>query len=794
MRLSADQVPVLLQVCLVLWDHYTPLVQEQAREMLVHLIHELVISQIEDDSTNPSKETIEDLVEAIRESKPNVVWSYKDDEEEANRVLPSLNYVANEVINLFSLAYPNIHERWAKTTLNWATCCSVRHLACRSFQIFRAILSALDHPMLADMLARLSNTIADEASDVQNFAMEILTTLKTIIGALEPADQLKYPQLFWVTCACLNTVNEREFIDTLDLLDLLLSKVDLSDPAVVRLLMEAKPDRWSGTFEGIMPLVYKGLKSINSLPKTLAIIKKTAPLPESYLIGDQSRVLFGVFANLPSYMHCLETIRNDDELFESASIMASAAETEGYGELAMVLNGFITGIYSTKKDFLVSIMATIGESFFPALEVKSVIFLMGLLSNKLSWYKVNTMDILCVLMPDIDMRQPEISRLGPDLISPLLRLLQTEHCPQALEVMDCIMPVNASVKMEREHLRMSMIMPGAKSGRKEFEKSWSLYGIPDETGWSIPAPALQSNSTRSNVHVVFYTCAKTNPAEPEPAATPEIEFDREEYNHGSYFPTDRTDGHTDDRSIDHIDDRKSWGFGTIDVYDLSHLDDTRNLGERVDALDELFDDLSDEEDNTQNKYQSGLSDVTVVAFKPDQDHGANLYDQQTAPILDRSLSRSTSINSLQNPYAEQRPQVIMNPAAFSLNFPHAPATTQHPNARPFIHSRSVTSPSNHTPHQDSDLMSDPETGEDGMFSDDERSTGGHNGPPTFEAVVRRTRSMKKIGQASDGKEYRQGELLRGQARIRSKSQAPGSPEVPKVPEAFLMGTMKSPDL
>lgn len=168
MKLSKDQVPLLLQVCLVLWDHYTVLVQEQAREMLVHLVHELVIAKIDDNTTTPKKEEIEDFVEAIRQSKPTVVWSYqennnKEDENEPTRVPVAMNHVTNQVINLFSLAYPNIHEQWTKTTLSWATSCSVRHLACRSFQIFRCILATLDQPMLADMLARLSNTIADEA-------------------------------------------------------------------------------------------------------------------------------------------------------------------------------------------------------------------------------------------------------------------------------------------------------------------------------------------------------------------------------------------------------------------------------------------------------------------------------------------------------------------------------------------------------------------------------------------------------------------------------------------------------
>ncbi|KAH0057082.1 cell morphogenesis protein-like protein, partial [Aureobasidium melanogenum] len=77
-QLPKNKIPLLLQVVVVQWDHYTPLVQDQAREMLVHMIHELVISQIGPEHTGPSKQGIEDLIESIRQHDPKVVWSYEE--------------------------------------------------------------------------------------------------------------------------------------------------------------------------------------------------------------------------------------------------------------------------------------------------------------------------------------------------------------------------------------------------------------------------------------------------------------------------------------------------------------------------------------------------------------------------------------------------------------------------------------------------------------------------------------------------------------------------------------------
>ena len=776
-KLAKESVPLLLQVCIVLWDHYTGVVQDHAREMLVHLIHELVISKIGEENTTPTKAKIEDFVESIRQSKSAVVWSYheggaKDIEIEGNRVPAAMTHVTDEVINIFSLAYPNIHEQWAKTTLTWATACSVRHLACRSFQIFRCILSSLDKTMLIDMLARLSNTIADESPEVQTFSMEILTTLKTIIAAIVPADQLKYPQLFWVTCACLNTVNEGEFIETLAMLETLLGKVDLSDPAVIKILSDAKPEKWEGPFEGILSLIYKGLRSEISLDKTLAIIRKAMPLPDSELLGDRTRLLYGVLAHLPCFLHTFDgesTIENLSS-YEAASTLATFAEAEGYEVIFKVLMKFADMRYPSGQELLTSLISAIRQSFFPALEFKGLVFLMGLLTNRLPWYKLKTMQILCAILPDINMRHPDFASHGPDLISPLLRLLQTEYCPQALQVMDHVMTV-AATPMDKHHLRMSMASYGSRTIRKEYERTQSLYGIPEETGWSIPAPAVKANTTRVNVHAVFYTFASENREATEPVPTPEIEFDSEEFHNYSYFPAGSINHITsEDASVDHA------------------LDNDASLGDlmsKLDSLDDFFEDsiLSD------NKYRSGYSDVTITGYGSDLDDGAQLYDEQTAPILQRSLAGDAG-NILHNSFTEDRDSprdaAAMTPGPFGIGLMSASQE------RPTLHSRSITSLSNNFHRANGvDMSTDDEVDE--IFSDDERSSG-NNGLPSLENMIRRskTTTRKMMGSAL-GRAYRQGDLLRGQSRARSKSQAPHSPEVPKVPIEYL-SSIKPPDL
>ncbi|KAG4440662.1 hypothetical protein IFR05_003860 [Cadophora sp. M221] len=772
-QLVAENVPLLLQVVTVLWDHYIPLVQEQAREMLIHLIHELVISQIDDELTTPTKKSIEDFIESIRRHDPKVIWAYEDNngkvDDQDNKVPTGMEFLTTEVVKDFEVTYPGIQEQWGKLSLTWATSCPVRHLACRSFQIFRCILTSLDQPMLADMLARLSNTIADEDSDVQTFSMEILTTLKTLICKLDTQDLMTFPQLFWTTCACLDTINEREFLEALNMLEELVVKLDLIDPNVRLLLAEGRPLRWEGAFEGLQQLVHKGLRSSVCLDLTLKTLNKLVQLPNDDLIGDDSRLLFAVLANFPRFLHAMDQDTIDAESTNSADILAQVAESQGCSTISRALSGFAAGRYRTSKDFLAQLVSAIREAFFPQWDFGSLTFLMGLLTNNIPWFKLKTMRILCAIIPDIDMKKPEIASHGPDLISPLLRLLQTEFCMEALEVLDNIMTMTGT-SMDKHHLRMSMTRSSSKAIRKEYERTQSLFGIPEESGWSIPVPAKHAETTRANVHAVFYMCQNAENIDPETAPTPEVEFHVDDFQYG-YFPaTERTETMMSDE-----------GRGDGHIGDLVM---------KLDSLDDFF------EDSLQSPTSDGRSSrtITEAGFASEGfESGAQLYDEQTLPILHQSLASTSSNTSFQNGFTDMRPPPsrehssnAMNPGAFNLA----------PGARPIMHSRSVTSPSasaSATSHPNiMNYTSDDDYTEE-VFSDgdDERTATTGEGSFFLENMIKplaqgtRT-SMRRLtgGRSRDNDRMR--DTLR--AERRGISQPPKSPRVPKIPNAYVQKT------
>ncbi|KAI0594056.1 cell morphogenesis N-terminal-domain-containing protein [Biscogniauxia sp. FL1348] len=760
---AENNLPVLLQVVTVLWDHYTPLVQEQAREMLVHLIHELVISRIDDATPIETKKSIEDLIDAIRQHDRSVVWSYEDNngkvDERDNKVPQSMEYLTAEVVKTFEITFPGIKEEWSRLSLTWATSCPVRHLACRSFQIFRCILTSVDQLMLGDMLARLSNTIADEDTEIQTFSMEILTTLKTLIAKLEPEKLLSFPQLFWTTCACLDSINELEFLEAVEMLNEFLGKLDFHSPSIRRALLDGQPSRWDGPFEGIQPLLYKGLRSSICFQPTLDILDKLVQLPSDALVGDDNRLFFSILANFPRFLQAMELGVIDEATMQTAVILFAVAEAQGLSTICAALGSFIDRRYLSANDMIEQLFAALREFYLPQLDFKMLTMLLGFLTNSLSSMKTMTMRLLCVIIPQIEMRKPEIAGHGSDLISPLLRLLQTEFCMEALIVLDKVVAVSGS-SMDKHHLRMSMTRSSSKAIKKEYERTQSLFGIPEESGWAIPVPAKKTDATRANIHAAFYMC-QTNAEDgqqADPTPTPEVEFHADDYRYGYFEMPERTETMMSD-----------------EVRGEGHLGD---LVTKLDSLDDFFDDMS------QTSPSEGRSSRTVTEFAPESyESGARLYDD-VLPILHQASSNT----SFQNGFVDRMPVPsshtnTMNPAAFNPS----------PVGRPALHSRSVTSPSAPASYQSQlvEFTSDDELAED-VFSDgdDERPPPGTSEGSFFlenmiKPIAHTTRThMRRLTGGRSRDAERQRELFRAAQQI--------SPQVPKVPNAFLQHKPNSP--
>ena len=628
-----EKLPLLLHVTFSLLDHYLFIVQELAGALLIHLIQTLA----------PNEPKSATTIETLRQRDHfKHLWVYDDlnNDKKGARTPKNMDLLARNILEIFVNVAPKLQDEWSRVSLNWATTCAVRHIACRSFQIFRSLLSFLDQSMLKDMLHRLSNTISDETLDIQGFAMQILMTLNAITAELDSDKLIDFPQLFWSSVACLSTIHEQEFIEVLSTMNKFISKIDLDAPDTVSCLISTFPPKWEGKFEGLQLIVLVGLRSATAWEPSIKFLDKLNTLKDSEIIGmGDSRLLMSLLANMPRFLHALHQKSIPPEIERAASALSSLAESAGKPSLARIMESLSKNRFRSKKDFVVQTLSTIKDIFFPVYEAQSLVLLLGFLSNKIPWVKVETMSLLKHIFPLVDLQCDEFVGVGADLISPLLRLLLTDYAEQALEVLDEAVIISGS-QLDRDVLRMSL---GNTSIKKEYEKTATLFGLPDENGWAIPMPAVTAASTRNNVHAVFSTCvvpALVDENE-EHQKEEEIQFHFEDY----YAPAPDY-GDSVSVAVEEADASLSNVWAALDDFDSFFTKDTENKGV-VPVNNALVDRQSHIHSASVDTRYSNSSDVLAP-----MDSAPNIYDKKVSVILNRSLARTQSNTSFKTSLAD----------------------------------------------------------------------------------------------------------------------------------------------
>lgn len=624
-------LPLLLHISFSLMDHYFPLVQEQAVSLLMHAIHSIA----------PNNQKASQVLETLRKRDYlTSLWTYDDlNNDKKGGITPkNMDLMVRVTLELFTPTAPNLQKEWSRISLQWATSCAVRHIACRSFQVFRSLLTFLDQSMLKDMLNRLSNTVSDDSPDIQGFAMQILMTLNAITAELDSEELIDFPQLFWSSVACLSTVHEHEFIETISMMSKFVSKIDLDAPDTISCLISTFPPKWEGKFEGLLEIVLVGLRSATAWEPTFKFLDKLNKLRDSDIIGSGDRRLFTtLIVNLPRLLHAMDQSSLGPEIEAVCDFISQMASNGDKLGLSRIMNSLGRGKFRSKKEFLTQTISSLRANFFPEYEAQTLIILLSFLSNKTPWVKLETLSILKLVFPIVDLNRDEFIGIGADLIAPLLRLLLTEYAEPALEVMDEVGAISGS-QLDKDILRMSM---GNTSMRKEYEQTASLFGIPNDSGWAIPMPAMTAARTRHNVHAVFATCGESSAVPDEkrkdPVADEDIQFLMEDY---YAQPADQIDS----ASV----------TGEEPAASLS------NMWAALDDFDSFFNKPLEQKAHMLNmglmKHGHSLSSETKQSASSDLvspiDSVPQVYDKRALGILNRSLARTKSNSSFKSSLAD----------------------------------------------------------------------------------------------------------------------------------------------
>ncbi|TCD68750.1 Cell morphoproteinsis protein PAG1 [Steccherinum ochraceum] len=496
-----NQIPNLLHALFMHLDHRQSFIKERAQHTLFQFLRASIsgYDELLDRSLFPSRTNLRNAISSLERDIDTFIWKEDDTGAQAE---PKMRWLVSQVLGLLEPLHPKLSEVWGTKALSWGTSCSIRPIAFRSLQFFRALNPRIKSADLGVVLGRLANTIADEDTGMQEFNVEIIITLTSMTASSE-LDVAMAPQLFWTAMACLSTTVESEFLHVVGLLDTLLSRLDLDDPETADVLLAQQPLDWKGAFS-MQSALLTGLRSSVTFGPTCKLLQRLANITDSRLIDpSEGRVRDLYTFCLPWCFQSMSAAAEhtaDESLLDLVINIGRLADLEERPSITRIMTSFAKNRFRTKDDFLRQSIASLREHYGKEHWTEVVTLLVGLMLNKERWIRVNTLQLLKVLFQQRETRAP-MDLLGSELLMPLLRLLETDLAPQVLEVLE--EPLRISGGPAAKHvLRMSLYHHLAPN-QDEVDDVAEVFGIAQDSGWCIPRASLLRDICRSNLVAIF---------------------------------------------------------------------------------------------------------------------------------------------------------------------------------------------------------------------------------------------------------------------------------------------------
>ncbi|WVF72479.1 hypothetical protein IAT40_007294 [Kwoniella sp. CBS 6097] len=490
------RLPAMLHAALVHTDHASPALRDHAQSVLFQVLRAWIcdLSNVPSDDAAAIWSSAEHKITALARTTSTAFWKADDvGTPESIFLAPAkMTTLIMKILGILLPLQPRIRQQWGELALTWATSCPIRHLACRSLQVFRILSPRISPRMVSDILARLSSTIASPSPEIQAFNHEVLRTFAAIVQTLSMSEAFSYPQIFWCSIACLSTPFESEFTEVIELLSHVLDKTNLSDPSVVQHLVSFRPPDWVGPHPYLQSLLLVGLRSSKTAFMTFDLIRRLTSASHDDLIdASTDRLLHGFVAALPWMLHSTDVGEPNEDLASMALDLAAIADVQGNASFSRLLTSFARVRFRSKDDFIRQ-AASLLRDYLSTHALIIVTLLLGFVLNTHDWMREKSMQVLKLVLQSPEARAP-LQAHGSELLLPLLRLVSTKHASQALDVLD--MPVTASASAES----MGSLSPQSGGGE--------VFGPVEESGWSVPKSKELSALTKENVHAVFNTCA-----------------------------------------------------------------------------------------------------------------------------------------------------------------------------------------------------------------------------------------------------------------------------------------------
>lgn len=406
---------VLTQHCFMQIDHDLPLISESCKQLLANLLHQFVIRRLPHNGGTPAQ--MEQLQKArllidqtlrhkpkinklkyfsnfqISDTKKQIDYSTERIRHRVVSEFPSLLGDISEsyqemkelllgVLDIFG-DQKELEEKWGRESILWATHShNSLNMITRSFQIFRCLLPEVNYLhlqlILQTLFGYLESYIDTNNISILEVILEIIESLRELILSVDKHKLVLFTQLFWLAVALLRSDVIELYISGICLLGDILSSFDMGSASVQNVILSTQPKN----FEGIQPLLQKGLLNLKSKPLIIQLLSKLT------LLNCDSRILF---QNASLY--------NSDEFFEKGRIfqlilllvphlcvqlqlykeatndsrdlaaqLALACDKQKLKKIARVFVRYSNGDYAHEDKFLLELRKPISDIFFPNYE------------------------------------------------------------------------------------------------------------------------------------------------------------------------------------------------------------------------------------------------------------------------------------------------------------------------------------------------------------------------------------------------------------------------------------------
>ncbi|XP_028085117.1 protein furry homolog-like isoform X4 [Camellia sinensis] len=486
-----EHLPLLFHVTFVSMDSSEDIVLEHCQHLLVNLLYSLAGRHLElyevENSDGENKQQVVSLINYVQSKRGSMMWE-NEDPTVVRPELPSAALLSALVQSMVDAIFfqGDLRETWGTEALKWAMECTSRHLACRSHQIYRALRPCVTSDACVSLLRCLHRCLGNPVPAVLGFIMEILLTLQVMVENMEPEKVILYPQLFWGCVAMMHTDFVHVYCQVLELFSLVIDRLSFRDRTTENVLLSSMPrdeldlsvsdsadfqrmesrnlcepspsGRKVPTFEGVQPLVLKGLMSTVSHGVSIEVLSRiTVHSCDSIFGVAETRLLMHITGLLPWL--CLQLSHDvvvgptsplQQQHQKACSVAANLSiwcRAKSLDELATVFMAYSHGEIKSIDNLLACVSPLLCNEWFP----KHSALAFGHLLRLLEKGPVEYQRVILLMLKALLQHTPMDAAQSPHMYAIVSQLVESTLCWEALSVLEALLQSCGSITGSHPH-------------------------------------------------------------------------------------------------------------------------------------------------------------------------------------------------------------------------------------------------------------------------------------------------------------------------------------------------------